>query len=82
MTWRVGDRVENITEYSWVYAGTEKFDKMNRPRKGFVREVPLAAETTGSGTLLIEWESLNGVKGDLGHWQMWVHSDHVRRLAE
>lgn len=82
MTWRVGDRVRSIPRLAHLYDGTVWKEKLSKPRGGTVIEVPLAIQTSedGHGTLLIEWDSLTGDKGDIRLWQRWMYSKHIEKV--
>lgn len=78
--WTVGDRVRNRPKFAGLYSDSAWGEKLARPRVGTVVEVPLAAATTGSGTILIEWDSLTGLKKNAADWQIWLHSDLVEKV--
>lgn len=80
MTWRVGDRVKAGPDLAPLYGDSPWGAKFAIPRLGTVYTVPWAAEHTGRGTLLIEWDSLTGPKADPAAWRIWLHSDLVERV--
>lgn len=77
MTWKVGQRVKNRPELAHAYEGTEWAEKMAMPREGTILELPWHIRHEGSGTMLVEWDSLTGPKKDPAQWRRWMHSDHV-----
>jgi hypothetical protein len=81
MTRAIGERVRNRTDMAHLYADSPWGPKLAIPRLGTVRDVPLATATVGEGTLLIEWDSLNGGKKDPLAWQVWLHSSLLEKAA-
>lgn len=80
--WKVGDRVRNLPEHSWVRHGSAWSDKMALPRQGTIIEVPMAARDAGEGTLLVEWDSLGAAKTSTDNWRMWIHSSFIAPVEE
>ena len=75
--WSVGDKVTTNLEHAWIYVGTERECLMGKLRAGTVVRVPECTNRDGSGTLLIEWESLTPVPLKKPTW--WTHSDMIER---
>ena len=75
--WKVGARVSMRTQDAHLYEGTHWAEKLALPRCGTILEVPLATQTAGQGTVLVEWDSLTGQKGKAENWQRWMHTDRL-----
>lgn len=82
MTWEVGDRVRNLPEHAWTCGTPSWVEKMEKPRGGVVLLAPKAAQSSGEGTLLVEWDSLTGSKSNPKDWQMWIHSSLIEKAPK
>ena len=79
--WQVGERVASRPEFAHLYEGTSWAQKLALPRMGTIIEVPWATRNVGEGTVLVDWDSLTGEKGEPKNWQRWMWTGFIGKTV-